>query len=685
MSATFQRQTDGIRFALGATLLAVLVQLAPLLFLGRPVGVADIATQYAPWATPGAPPPANPLLDDAGTGTEPYLASLKAHPGDLLAFPGAACGAIGPLAGVFGLLAPSVVLCFGLLPRSLAFTGFVLFDLLAAFWGFYLWRRSRGDGDLPASVGAAVWAWAPARTVIRTWPHSSVTLLFPLLLLAVDRELRAEQRPGFARRTLVWTLLGCGVVLGGHPSFGMMGIWLAVAYGLARLLAMIERPAPSRALAAPVLGAILTTGLLFPVLVLGRAFLRDGEWIAVRAPIESAPPLPWRTLLLLFDPSFYGDPSRGNWQGLGWGGADNLVELQLYMGLAALLLAPLALASPRRREALFFAAGGASVLLALFAGGPFAGAARLLPGLGLAFLSRLRIVSLFCAAVLASLGVGVLARSRTGQRPLVLPSLLLFTVLDLSLADQRFDPFPARSDAPAPETPALRQLRDLAPGNGHRFIGFDKALLPFLGLDSGLEDIRSHMAFTAGYRRFLSRLDPEVFGRWGTFLTFESTSFRPDPFALDLLGVSALVAPPGSSPPGGDFAPAYEGSDARVFSRPWHPPAGIVSRRGTTTAETGLVSSFAADRLSWRLTASAPEPSTLLLGRSRLSYLDRVLIDGSPSPPRSDPRAEGLLAVDLPAGTHTVEADIALPAWLLVPPVVALLAIGLLLGGSRLL
>src|SRR5262249_3581051 len=161
-----------------------------------------------------------------------------------------------------------------------------------------------------------------------------------------------------------------------------------------------------------------------------------------------------------------------------------------------------------RKEPAFFAAAAAAALLAMIAGGPFAWAARLLPGLATIFLSRLRLVALFGAAALASRGASVLAARLTSHRLRLaaLPALLLFTTLDLSLAALRFDPFPDAPDAPPRPTPALQRLFELAPGDGHRFLAFGTALVPNVAFESGLEDVRAHQLFTAGYRSFLSAL-----------------------------------------------------------------------------------------------------------------------------------------------------------------------------------
>lgn len=663
--------------AFAAALLALLVQLSPLFVLGRPLGVSEILRSYPPWATRAAPPPGNPLLDDAATGMHPWLAAFR-RDGLWVATPNMACGAVGPLAGLFGILSPSVLLPF-LLPRALAFSAMAAFDLLFAFFAFYVWRRRRGDGDLAAAVGAAVWAWSPARVVYRTWPFCGLTALFPLLLLAVD--FRKDRRPSDARQTaLIGAALSFALVLGGHPSFALLGIYLALAFGAARLAGTPAARWPRARSAAGLVGIALAITALSPMIALGHSFLESGEWRQLRAGIGAAPPVPWRILFLLFDPSFYGDPVLGNWRGLGWAGPDNLVELQLYMGLLTLLLAPLAFGSRRRREALFFAAVAVVSLFAMLGLGPFATLFRMLPGIGIIYLSRLRLLALFGAAVLASLGMEVLLWRPPVRWKRLGPALLLFLTLDLSLADLRFDPFPREPDAAPPRTPAITRLMQLAPGNGRRFLGFGTALVPNLAFEFGLEDVRAHLLFSAGYRRLLTRLDPQVFGRRGTFLTFEPATFRAEPGLLDLLGVSALIAPPGSAPPGGDFVLDLAGPDADVYLRPWHSPAQLVVRGDAIGAQTGRVVTFEANRMNWRIRTAAPGATTLLLGRSRLPLVDRVRVDGLEQEGREDSRAEGLLAIDLTPGNHDVAVSSGFPKALLVTSFIGFAGLVLLLG-----
>jgi hypothetical protein len=353
--------------------------------------------------------------------------------------------------------------------------------------------------------------------------------------------------------------------------------------------------------------------------------------------------------LLLFDPYLYGNPAEGTWRGLGWTGPDNLVELQPYAGLATLLLAPLAFASARRREAAFWGALAAAAALAILAGGPFAAAAHALPGLGLVFLSRVRLLALFAAAVLAALGASVLL----ARRRLLVAGLLLFLVCDLSLANVRFEPHPAHADAPPPRTPALDTLSHAAPGNGRRFLAFGDAVVPNEAFELGLEDVRAHLLFTGGVRRLLARLDPLVYGRRGTFLTFERETFRFDGDLLDVLGVSALLAPHGTAPPGGDFRLAREGEDADVYERRWTPPARF---------DAGRVASFEAEGTRWRLRVDTQRGGALVLGRTRLPLLDDVRIDGRLVRTYEDAAWPGLLALDVPAGVHEVVVAPRLPS-----------------------
>src|SRR5207253_4374239 len=125
----------------------------------------------------------------------------------------------------------------------------------------------------------------------------------------------------------------------------------------------------------------------------------------------------------------------------------------------------------------------------------------------LVFLPRLRLVGLLALAVLASVGATTLARFLGSRARIALPAALLFVVIDLSLANVRFEPHPKHADAPPASTPALQTLGRLAPGNGHRFLGFGSALVPNVALELGLEDVRAHLLFTGGVRRLLTSLD----------------------------------------------------------------------------------------------------------------------------------------------------------------------------------
>jgi len=243
-----------------------------------------------------------------------------------------------------------------------------------------------------------------------------------------------------------------------------------------------------------------------------------------------------------------------------------------------------------------------------------------------------------------------------------MPALLLFLVLDLSLADVRFEPHPARADAPPRPTPALEALRKLAPGDGHRFIAFGNAVVPNVAFELGLEDVRAHLLFTGGVRRLLGRLDSGVYGRRGTFLTFEARAFQPDAALLDLLGVTALVTPPGDATPPGDFRrTVHRGADADVYARPWTAPARLVAAKGTALDPVGRVVRFEADRTRWTVDVDSSAGGTLLLGRTRLPLLDDVTLDGTPAATREDPRAEGLLAIGVPPGAHRIAVAPRLP------------------------
>lgn len=622
--------------------------------------MSDVVENEVPWRAEGSRPPRNALFADAATGLHPWTAAWHAHPSEVWASPAIGAVSTGPAAALFGLLSPGALVSFALLPRSLSLLGMAFADALVAFGSFYWWRRRRKDRELAAAAGALVFAFAPARAVFRLWPYGFLVAAAPLFLVAVDAALDGS-RAGPARKALAWGGLAALLVLGGHPAVALLVLEFAAAYAIARLVAARgNRPGADRApgrLVPSAAGSLAALLLLAPCLALGASFLAEGRWLELRAGAASAAPVPWRGLFLLVDPTFYGDPARGTWRGLGWAGPDNLVELNPYLGLATLLVAPLALAGTRRREAAFFLAILAGIGAAIFGLPPFAALARLLPGAGLVFLSRLKLLAALAAAVLVTLGLAKAASLAGRHARLAALGIGAFLALDLSLSLVRFEPFPEKPDAPPRATPALDALREVAPGGGRRFLALDDALPPNLAFDLDLEDVRAHLLHSAGYRDLLARLDPQVFGRKGTRLTLESATFRPDAPTLDLLGVSGLLAPHGARFASAGFVLRREGPDADVWERPWSPPARVVSPSPGADEPSGRVVGFEARRLRWTVTVETDRPGRVLLGRCRRPGVDRVLVDGVEAAPVADARAPGLLALAVGAGRHVVAVD----------------------------
>lgn len=641
-----------------------------------------------PWRVEGARPPRNPLFADAATGLHPWTAAWHAHPSEVWASPAIGAVSTGPAAALFGLFSPGALFSFASLPRSLSLLGMALADALVAFGSFYWWRRRRQDRELPAAAGAIVFAFAPARAVFRLWPYGFLAAAAPLFLVAVDAALDGSRaRP--ARTALAWGGLAALLVLGGHPAVALLVLEVAAAYAIARLAAArLDRsagiPIPRPRVAAPLAGTLVTLLLLAPCLALGAGFLAEGRWLDLRAGAARAAPVPWRGLFLLVDPTFYGDPTRGTWRGLGWAGPDNLVELNPYLGLATLLVAPLALAGSRRREALFFLALLAGIGAAIFGLPSFPALARLLPGAGLVFLSRLKLLAPLAAAVLVTLGLAKAASLAGRYARLASLGIAAFLALDLSLSLVRFEPFPEKPDAAPRATPGLEALREVAPGGGRRFLALDDALPPNLGFDLDLEDVRAHLLHSAGYRALLARLDPHVFGRKGTRLTFESASFRPDAPTLDLLGVSGLLAPHGARFANAGFVLRHAGPDADVWERAWSPPARVVSPSPGAEDPSARVIAFEAHRLRWTVTVETDRPGHVLLGRCRRPGVDRVLVDGVEVSPLADARAPGLLALSVGAGRHVVAVDAGPPRGPLAVSAVGALALLALVASATL-
>jgi hypothetical protein len=588
-------------------------------------------------------------------------------------------GAIGPFHIAQGFLSPFSALPALLLPEAAIETGILFLKFNFAFIAGYVFLRSRKLSDPASAAGAATWAFATGQSVWGLWMQSSVSVTYPLLLMAVDR---AFEEPGTAKALRFGTLAILLCLSGGFPHWILYGAFAAALYALLRA---IERRGRGAARALGRLGAasVVAVAILTPSILATSRFLAASEYGALRRGMGGSFALPLRHLRLYFVPDYQGNTRRDDYHGVGWIAGDNYVETAAGVGVAAGALAFIGLAALRRRtEAVYAALLGASIALPLYAGGRILAAVGGLPLLENSLFSRAKILILLAVGILAACGVEALERlaAESSWRILALRTAPFLVAVPLSFFALDFYPECRPRDAVFRETPGIARLRELT-RDGSRFAAAGWTLIPNVSEAFGLEDARGHFLLDARYRRLLGEADPNSFGTYGTYLVLDPLSLDPFAPALDRASVRYLAAPPGVSRPVG---PEVEERDAAPFHprgavlRPWREVAGRDLPRvydGPDMTIFERESALPRFRLDGpgkvRLLALEPErfavetdaPASVALATSQKAFAPywRVFLDGRDV---TDAAARGLfLRLEVPPGTHRVEGRFRVPRW----------------------
>lgn len=722
-------------FGLATLLVFDLVLFVPLLSTGGVFSSHDFVRAHHPWrqTRDGVFEAENRLLSDPAASGETTLVRFRDFPAGFFWNPWVSSGSIGPFHLVQGFLSPFVALPALLLPESGIETGILFLKFQFAFIAAYAFLRSRRFSDLASAAGAAAWAFATGQTVWGLWMQSSVSVTYPLLLMAVDRAFEAP-RTAHALRFASLSILLC--FAGGFPHWILYG---AIAAGLYYVLRAAQRRGRG-ALAALLrlsASAAIAAAILLPSILGSVRFLRDSEYAALRRGMGAAHALPLRHLRLYFLPDYQGTPRRDDYRGIGWIPGDNYIETAAGVGTAAGGLAFLGLSALRRRmEALFAALLGASIAIPLYAGGALLSAIGGLPLLSISLFARAKILIVLAAAILAACGAEALERFTDGAPVRRLAAAMVPFLVATPLAFLALDFYPVCSPGQAVfrETAGIRRLREETRGGG-RFAAAGWTLIPNVSEAVRIQDVRGHFLLDATYRRLATAADPNAFGNYGTYLVLDPLSLDPSSPILDLLGVRLLAAPPGAASPVGleveerDAAPfhpetaasavtpatsvssgfsrIYEGADMTLFERRSAMPRFFFVAR---TLPGGVEETRAADRQTLsrvafvpaaehrRLERSAPNrgaagsirvvelsperflletdsPTATILATSqkRFGPYWRTSIDGEEVENFS---TDGLfIGLEVPAGRHRVEGRFSIPRIELAISVAALVAL----------
>ena len=662
-----------------ATLLAFdLVLFAPLLATGGVLSSHDFIRAHHPWrqGPHGVLEAENRLLSDPAASGQTTLVRYRRFPDGLFWNPWVSAGGVGPFQLAQGFLSPFVALPSLLLPEAGIETGILFLKFNFAFLAAYFFLRSRRFSDLAAAAGAAAWAFATGQTVWGLWMHTSVSVTYPLLLMAVDRAL---EEPSTARALRFATLAILLCLSGGFPHWILYGAFAAGLYAVFRAVELRGRGVV-RALLRLGTSAAVAVAILVPSILATARFLEASEYSSVRRAMGGKFPLPLRHLRLYFVPDYAGTPRGDDYTGIGWIPGDNFIETSVGVGLAAGGLAFVGLAAVRRRrETLYAVLLAAAIAIPLYAGGPILSAVGSLPLLEISLFARSKILLLFAVGILVACGVEALQQMADSEwRSLALRTAPFLVAVPLAFHALDFYPECRPEEAVFEETAGIVKLRELTAG-GWRFAAAGWTFMPNVSEALGLEDARGHFTLDARYRQLLSAADPNAFGPYGTYLVFDPGTLDPSAKALDLASVRYLAAPPGVSSPIGpeveerDAAPfhpkgalprtprpvgavawprVYAGEDLTIFERP------SALARFRLEGE-GSLRTVELEPERFTLETDAAEPVRLSTSQKVFAPYWRLFLDGRDVTASS---SGGLFfELPLPAGRHRVEGRFRVP------------------------
>ncbi len=417
--------------------LAVSLFLAPALRPGYTLMPLGLERGLAPWNKLVTAPNTNLLLSDPVYEYYPFrnYLSLGLQQGELPLWNPYILGGH-PNQG--DLLAqtfyPPNLIVQALLPLDQAWVWLIWGHLTLTGLLMYGYLRQMRLWPVAALLGALVWTFNAINIISVEIPHFLSTLAWlPGIFWLLER----------ARQNRSWTtVVGAGfcygaMLLAGQIQHALGAAWLIAIWALAETLLASY---PQRRLELWPLIAAGTTGLLG--LALGAIQLVPAAeliQLSHRAGLNNVSfdslfinGWPWRHLITLWIPDFYGNPVH---YGMWWWGEANIVETALYFGFWPLILATGCLAWTSHRQGRFW---GLAFWLALLTvlGTPIAHLMRLLPGISYVSLSRLVPLVSFTGSIAAAFAFAAV-RERIGTRPgtvwrILLMALILWTLISLT-------------------------------------------------------------------------------------------------------------------------------------------------------------------------------------------------------------------------------------------------------------
>jgi hypothetical protein len=377
------------------------------MLIGRVPLPLDVVTQFPPWES--APRPelmtSHAEMGDLVTELYPWKAITRRavaqgalplwNPTTLLGSP-----FVGdPQSALF--YPPNIPFLF--LPTALAWSlGFLTRTLLAGLFAA-LYARSLGVGRSASLYAGIAYAFSGWVTAFQPRPHLDAALWLPAVLLAVDR---LRERGNGASVALTATAFALPV-LAGQPECAAQVTFVGLVYFAYRLF----RPRQSRTADG---GRLRIAGsfALAGALALGLAAVQILPTLEFIRQLDRGVEASWGHKPLAEIAAFVSRDLGANPNSAGV----EVPECAAYAGMLTLLLAPFALFSLDRRDAVFFWLLLLVVVQIVYGVGPFYAVSRHVPILKGIPNWRLLAVAELCLAVLAALGLSAL-RERIAARP----------------------------------------------------------------------------------------------------------------------------------------------------------------------------------------------------------------------------------------------------------------------------
>ena len=580
---------------------------APALSPSQTLSPADIVLEAHPWkALAPDRAPANPLMGDVAFMFHPWLlygAREVAHGRLPLwnphAFAGAPAFANPQTAYLFPLHWLMLVL-----GAPLGVTIITLLKLVIAGVGTYAFLRLVPVSPLPALLGAIAFMWSGPLVVWMQWSYGSTMATVPVLMVATEMFVREPRR----RRVAILALALALVILSGYPQGAFVAIMLAGAWAASRSwrrAAIV--PTALRFGLAGTLGLGLAAVQILPFveyLFVSSVFFQRNALSPPRFfPVEGA--------LTALMPLLFGIPTQGNFSG-----PLNFNEIQVHVGVPALLTASLAASIVVPKRAVAFSAVvlvvGVSVVYDLPPLSPLLSA---VPPFSLIASQRCLPAVMFAVAMLAALTLDGLGTVPTQMHPLrtrftlglwttvfgvaagilawstlregglrgglVASGALVAATMLLLLHQMRRGGMTSRLGLVALEVISVVPIAMLyqpsipsslfypAPPAAIRYVQTETAATKErvinigwnLGSLYGLYDVRGYDGMTPRWMEQL--VGPGTVGPLGN--GGMDITISPELPLFDLLGIRYVVTGPGAPAPRVDLLPVYEGADGRVY------------------------------------------------------------------------------------------------------------------------